>query len=137
MKLWHLPLRLTAGAYTLNSGLSKRGLPDEAAKGMHGMASGAFPQLEDVEPQEFVKLLSTAEIALGGALLLPLVPSGLVGAALTAFGAGLVRLYLKTPGTTQDDGIRPTPEGIALAKDVWLLGMGAALLLDALRGNDG
>ena len=34
MRLSHLPLRLTTGAFILNSGLSKRGLPDEAAAGI-------------------------------------------------------------------------------------------------------
>jgi hypothetical protein len=63
VKLWQLPIRLAAGAYVLNSGLSKRGIPDEAAAGMHGMASGAFPQFSSMEPQEFVKQLSTGEIA--------------------------------------------------------------------------
>lgn len=30
-RAWHVPLRLTAGAFILNSGLSKRDLPGEAA----------------------------------------------------------------------------------------------------------
>jgi hypothetical protein len=30
----------------------------------------------------------------------------------------------------QEGSIRPTPEGIGLAKDVWLLGAGMTLLLD-------
>jgi hypothetical protein len=51
--------------------LSKRGIPDEAAAGMHGMASGAFPQFSSMESQQFMKLLSTGEIVLGTALLLP------------------------------------------------------------------
>jgi len=50
MKPWQLPIRLAAGAYVLNSGLSKRGIPDEAATGMHGMASGAFPQFSSMDP---------------------------------------------------------------------------------------
>jgi len=136
MKTWQLPIRLAAGAYTLNSGLSKRGIPDEAAAGMHGMASGAFPQFSSMESQQFIKLLSAGEIALGTALLLPFVPAGLVGAGLSALGAGLVRLYLKTPGMTDDSGIRPTPDGIGLAKDVWLFAIGLALLIDGLSDGD-
>jgi len=85
-----------------------------------------------MESQQFIKLLSAGEIALGTALLLPFVPAGLVGAGLSAFGAGLVRLYLKTPGMTDDSGIRPTPDGIGLAKDVWLFAIGLALLIDGL-----
>ena len=85
-----------------------------------------------MESQQFMKLLSTGEIVLGTALLLPFLPAGLVGAGLSAFGAGLVRLYLKTPGMTDESGIRPTQDGIGLAKDVWLLAIGLALLIDAL-----
>ncbi len=88
MKTWQLPIRLAAGAYTLNSGLSKRGIPDEAAAGMHGMASGAFPQFSSMESQQFIKLLSAGEIALGTALLLPFVPAGLVGAQRLWRGTG-------------------------------------------------
>jgi len=79
-----------------------------------------------------MKLLSTGEIVLGTALLLPFLPAGLVGGGLSAFGAGLVRLYLKTPGMTDESGIRPTQDGIGLAKDVWLFAIGLALLIDAL-----
>ena len=39
-------------------------------------------------------------------------------------------MYLKTPGMTLEDGIRPTPEGTGLAKDIWMLGIAAALILD-------
>lgn len=136
MKTWQLPVRLAAGAYTLNSGLSKRGVPDEVAAGLHGMASGAFPQFAQMESQQFVKLLSAGEIAIGTALLLPFVPSGLVGAVLSLFGGGLVRLYLKTPGMTEEGGIRPTQDGTGLAKDAWLFAIGLALLIDGLS-NDG
>ena len=45
MKLHHLPPRLAAGAFILNSGLGKRGADEEAAAGMQGMAAQAFPQL--------------------------------------------------------------------------------------------
>ena len=55
-----------------------------------------------------------------------------MSAALTAFGAGLVNLYLKTPGLTEEDGIRPTQDGIGIAKDVWLVGVGSTLLIDGL-----
>ncbi|GII99560.1 hypothetical protein CLV28_0131 [Sediminihabitans luteus] len=124
--------RLAAGAFILNSGLGKRGADAETAAGLHAMAAGTYPFLEDVDPQEFVKALSTAEIALGAALLVPFVPSGLVGLALSGFAGGLVGMYLRTPGMTQSDGVRPTPEGIGLAKDVFLLGIGGGLVADAL-----
>jgi hypothetical protein len=128
----HGPTRLAAGAFVLNSGLSKRGADADTAKGLHGMASTAYPALADMEPQQFTKLLSTAEIALGVALLLPVVPTALAGAGLTAFGAGLVGLYLRTPGARQRGSVRPTEDGIGLAKDAWLLAIGAGMVLDAL-----
>jgi hypothetical protein len=68
---------------------------------------------------------------LGAALLTPFVPSALVGAALVGFSGGLVQLYLKTPGMRRPGGVRPTQDGIGLAKDVWLLGAGLTLLLDS------
>ncbi len=132
MRLSHIPLRLTTGAFILNSGLSKRGLPDEAAAGIHGMAAGSIPQLKNVPPQTFTSALSTGEMALGAALLLPFVSPLAAGAALTAFGAGLVNLYLKTPGLTEEGSIRPSQDGIGIAKDVWLVGVGSTLLLDGL-----
>jgi hypothetical protein len=133
MNLAHLPLRAAIGAYVLNSGLNKRNLEAEAAEGMHAMAANAIPELERLDPQEFGRRLSNAEVALGVALLVPFVPSALAGLALTAFGAGLVRLYLNTPGMREPGSIRPTEAGIGLAKDVWLLGAGLTLVLDSLR----
>lgn len=132
MKLTHAPLRVAIGAFILNSGLSKRGLEGEAAAGMHGMAVGAIPQLQQFDPDRFAKLLSRAEIALGAALLVPFVPSLVAGAGLAAFGAGLVQLYLKTPGMREQNSLRPTQAGIGLAKDVWLVGAGLTLMLDSL-----
>lgn len=135
-KLRHLPPRMAAASIILNSGLEKRDADEEAAKTFHGMASGAYPQVAEVEPARFVKLLSTGEIALGAALLTPLIPTALAGAGLAAFSAGLVGLYLKTPGLRQEGSLRPTPQGLAIAKDVWLLGIAAGLLTDAVGGED-
>jgi hypothetical protein len=130
MKLSHIPLRVATGAYILNSGLSKRGLEGQAAEGLHAMAAGAIPAVEKVPAQRFAQLLSAGEIALGATLLAPFVSSRLAGAALAGFSAGLVRLYLKTPGMRQEGSIKPTPDGIGLSKDVWLLGAGLTLLLE-------
>jgi hypothetical protein len=137
MKLAHLPLRVATGAYILNSGMSKEGLEGQAAEGLHGMASNAIPPLKRIPPEQFAKILSTGEIALGAALLIPFVPSALVGAALAGFSAGLVQLYLKTPGMRQPGSLKPTQEGIGLAKDVWLVGAGLTLLLDGLPKRKG
>jgi uncharacterized membrane protein YphA (DoxX/SURF4 family) len=137
MKLAHLPLRVATGAYILNSGMSKQGLEGQAAEGLHGMASDAIPPVKRIPPEQFAKILSTGEIALGAALLIPFLPSALVGAALAGFSAGLVQLYLKTPGMRQPGSLKPTQEGIGLAKDVWLVGAGLTLLLDGLPKRKG
>jgi hypothetical protein len=101
------------------------------------MAVNAIPPLKKIPPEQFAKILSTGEIALGAALLIPFVPSALVGAALAGFSAGLLQLYLKTPGMRQQGSIKPTQEGIGLAKDVWLFGAGLTLLLDGLPKRKG
>lgn len=35
---------------------------------------------------------------------------------------------------TLEDGIRPSPQGTGLAKDIWMLGIAAALVLDRKPG---
>jgi hypothetical protein len=132
MRLSHLPLRLATGAFILNSGLDKRGLDADSAAGLQGMAAGAIPKVASMQPAQFGKALSTGEMALGAALLLPFVSPLKAGVALTAFSGGLLQMYRKTPNLTQADGIRPTQAGTAIAKDVWLLGAGLALMLDGL-----
>lgn len=132
LRPWHVAPRLAAGAIILSSGLDKRGADPQTAAGVHGMASTAYPPVERVEPTSFVQRLSKAEIGLGGALLAPVVPTAPVAAALTAFGAGLMGLYARVPGLRREGSIRPTQDGTAIAKDVWLLGIGAGLLTDSL-----
>ena len=132
MRLSHVPLRVTTGAFVLNSGLSKRGLPEEAAQGLHGMAAASLPQISSLQPKTFASALSTGEMALGAALLLPFVSPVVAGAGLTAFGAGLVNMYLKTPGLREEGSLKPTQDGIGIAKDVWLVGAGLTLLIDGL-----
>ncbi|GAA3226130.1 MULTISPECIES: hypothetical protein [Nonomuraea] len=126
------PARLAAGAVILNSGLGKVDADEQTAAGLHGMASGTYPFLRDMDPVAFAKLLSRSEIALGTALLAPFVPSLLAGAALTGFAAGLLGLYLKTPGMRREGSLRPSEQGIALVKDVWLLGIGLSLVVEEL-----
>jgi len=132
-----VPLRAAAGAFVLNSGLTKRGADEATAKGLHGFASTAYPFLGRMEARKFTRLLSTAEIAIGAVVLFPLVPEVVAGALLTAFSAGLVGLYLKTPGMRQEGSLRPTEQGVPLAKDTWMLGIGLSLLADdAIRLAD-
>ena len=132
MRLSHLPLRVTTGAFILNSGLSKRGLPPEAAAGMQDMAAAGIPQVKSVSPSTFGSALSAGEMALGAALLAPFVSPVVAGAALTGFSGGLLKMYWATPGMHEEGDPRPTQEGTGLAKDVWLLATGLALLADGL-----
>jgi hypothetical protein len=132
VRLSHLPLRVTTGAFILNSGLSKRGLPAEAAAGMQQMARSAVPQLDNVSPATFGRALSASEVALGAALLTPFVSPVVAGAALTAFSGTLLRMWWQTPGMHEEGSLRPTEQGTAIAKDVWMLGAGLALVLDGL-----
>ncbi|WP_067975027.1 hypothetical protein [Nocardiopsis trehalosi] len=125
------PVRLAAGAYILHSGWEKWNGGEEQAAGVHGMAAAAFPQLEEVPPPKFLRMLAAAEIATGAALLAPFVSSALAGAALTGFSGGLVALYLRTPSLRKPGSVWPTPEGIGISKDVWLLGIGLGLMIDA------
>ena len=127
-----LPMRVAAGAFILNSGLAKRTADRQTAEGLHGMAAGTYPFLKEQEPEEFTRRLSMAEIAVGTALLAPVVPSLVAGAALTAFAGGLVGLYLRTPGMREEGTVRPSPQGTALAKDSWLLAIGLSLVLEEL-----
>jgi hypothetical protein len=131
-KARRLPGRLTAGAFILNAGLGKWSADEETAARLHGMAVGTYPFLGKIKPKDFARLLSVSEIALGSALLLPVVPTVVAGAGLTAFSAGLLGMYLRTPGMTKEDGVRPSQQGTALAKDVWMLGIGVGLTIDAL-----
>jgi DoxX len=131
VKLRHLPGRLTTGVFILNAGLGKLSSDAERAKGVHGMAANVYPALGNVDPETFTKLLGASEVALGGALLLPFVPSRLAGLGLAAFSAGLMGLYLKTPGMREEGSLRPSQQGTALAKDIWMLGIAFSLILDS------
>lgn len=133
MNLRNLPLRVTAGAYILHSGLTKWKGGPEQAEGVHGMAAGAYPQVKSVEPPTFLKGLAAGEIATGALLLAPFVSSRAAGAALTGFSGGLVGLYLRLPGMRQPGSIWPTHAGLGLSKDIWLLGIGLSLLGDRRR----
>ncbi|MFZ2175137.1 MAG: hypothetical protein WAW17_14120 [Rhodococcus sp. (in: high G+C Gram-positive bacteria)] len=134
-KLRQLPPRLTTGAFILNSGLSKWSGDEEVAAGLHGMASGTYPVLEKVDSAQFLRMVAVAEIGLGAALLIPVVPSLVAGAGLAGFSAGLLGLYLRIPGMRI--GLRPTHEGTPVAKDIWMLGIGLGLVIDELttRGS--
>ena len=132
IKASHLPPRIAAGAFILNSGVGKWTADEETAAQLHGFAVGTYPFLAKLKPKDFARLLAASEIALGAALLVPVIPSALVGAGLTAFSGGLLGLYARTPGMRKDGTPFPTQQGIAIAKDVWMLGIGLGLVLDDL-----
>lgn len=135
-RLRDMPGRLATGAYILNSGLMKLSADEATVQGVHATAAAAYPFLNNVSPQMFVKGLSTAEITLGTMLLTPVVSTRVAGAALTGFAGGLIGLYLNAPGLRDEGSLRPTQEGSAIAKDSWLLGMGLGFLIDSLgRGK--
>lgn len=124
------PTRLTTGAYILHSGWEKWRGSEEHAQAIHGLAAGAYPFLRRIPPKTFLKALAATEISLGTVLLAPVVPNKLAGSALTAFAGGLLTMYLRTPALHQPNSIWPTPAGIGVSKDVWMLGIGLGLLAD-------
>lgn len=131
-KLRRAPTRIVSGAFVLNAGVGKLGGDDETAKQVHTMASGTYPVLERVPPKVLLRALGAGEVALGTGLLLPIVPAGLAGLALVGFSGGLLNMWWQTPGMHNDGSPRPTQQGTAIAKDTWLLGIGAALVADAV-----
>jgi uncharacterized membrane protein YphA (DoxX/SURF4 family) len=132
MKLRDVPTRVATGGYILHAGLEKWNGDEQRAKGLHAMASGAFPFLANVPPQTFLKALAGAEIATGTALLAPVVSNKIAGACLTAFAGGLLAMYLRTPALHKPGSVWPTQAGTAVSKDVWMLGIGLGLLSDGL-----
>lgn len=135
MRARTVPSRLATGAYILHSGLEKWNGDEERAVGTHRLASNAFPFLKPVPPRRFLKLLAAAEIATGTALLAPVVPAALAGAALTGFSGSLVTMYLRTPAMHKEGSVWPTSQGVGVSKDVWMLGIGLGLLADAVSGR--
>jgi hypothetical protein len=132
MRLSHIPSRVATGAFILDAGLGMLKADEATASAIHGMAVGTYPVLTKADPRVFTKALAVGEIALGASLLSPFVSPLLAGGALVAYSGGLLNMYLKTPGMTKQDGIRPSKKGTPIAKDVWMLGIGLGLVLDGL-----
>lgn len=131
MKLGELPGRVAAGGYILHSGLDKWQADEATASALHGFASTAYPVLKDVPPTRFLRVLAGAEIAIGGGLVVPFVPAAVAGTALTAFSGALLGLYWRTPALHKPGSVWPTQQGIAISKDVWMLGIGLGLLAES------
>ena len=135
VKARDLPGRVTTGAYILHSGLDKWRADEARATALHGMASGAFPVLNRIPPTRFLRLLAASEIVIGTALLTPIVPNALAGAALTGFSGSLVTMYARTPALRKPGSIWPSQAGIAVSKDIWMLGIGLGLVADAFTAG--
>ena len=70
MSLAQLPLRLTTGAFVLNSGIGKLSISDEEAEGLQQMAANGVPVLADMSPAAFRRVIAATEISVGAAQLI-------------------------------------------------------------------
>lgn len=137
MSIAQIPLRLTAGAFILNSGINKTKLTDEQAEEMRDLGANGLPFLKDLTPKQFKQFIVASELGIGAACLLPFVPGWLAGLAVTGFSGGLLAMYKNTDFMTESDGIRPSEQGTAVAKDVFLFGIGTALMVDGAVNRTG
>jgi hypothetical protein len=62
-------------------------------------------------------------------------PSNFHGGRDNLFALGTLGLYLRTPGMREEGSLRPTQQGIPLAKDAWMVGIGLALMIDEVAGR--
>ena len=97
---------------------------------MHAMAANAFPFLRPIPPKRFLRALALSEILTGSALLARFVSNAAAGAALTGFAGALVAMYARTPAMHRPGSVWPTQAGIAVSKNVWMLGIGLGLVAD-------
>jgi hypothetical protein len=132
MRIRELPGRLIVGAYVLHTGLEKWHGTLETAEAVHGMAANAYPVFKPMQPMQFLRTLAAGELAVGAALLSPVVPTALAGAALTGFSGALLGMYARSPGMRKESSIWPSSQGIAVSKDSWMLAIGLGLIADAL-----
>jgi hypothetical protein len=135
IKVRQLPPRIAAGAFILNSGIGKLSADEATCGQLHGFSAGTYPFVKRLKPKDFTRLVAASEIALGAALLIPVVPGIVAGAGLTAFAGTLLGLYAMTPGMRKAGTPLPTREGTALAKDIWMVGIGLGLVVDDLTSG--
>ena len=124
------PLRLTAGAFVLNSGVGRFSASgDETTTSLQASAAKLIPQVQRMDPRTFAKVMGAGEVALGAAVMLPIVPAAVAGLGLTAFAASLLATRPSTNGQHADvDNETAVPN----VTEAWMLGSGVSLLLDAL-----
>jgi hypothetical protein len=136
MAVRDIPTRAATGAYIFHSGLEKWRGDEQQAERLQAGAARAFPVLGRLAPKQFLKVLSLAEMTTGGLLLTPIVPNAVAGAALMGFAGSLVTMYLRTPELHEPHSVWPTPAGIGISKDSWMLAIGAGLVVDGVaRGR--
>ena len=135
LKARDIPGRVATGGYILHTGLEKWHGDQARAEALHRMASNAFPFLKGMPPERFLRLLAAGEIAVGSALLLPVVPAAVAGTALTGFSGSLLALYARTPALRKPGSIWPSQAGTGVSKDVWMLGIGLGLIAGDLSGK--
>lgn len=131
----NLPIRTAAGAFILNSGIGKLTSDDAALEHVYSTAITAYPFLESFGSANFGKLLGLYESTVGCALLAPFVSDSKAGTIMLPFTIGLVGLYLKIPGMRMEGSLRPSSQGIALAKDSWLLAIALSLIISRPNRN--
>ena len=119
----------------MNSGLNKLNGEDEYLEHVFGMAVTAYPILDAVGSTRFSKLFGSLEVLIGTLLLIPLIPDAVAGTVMLPFSAGLAGLYLRIPGMRADKSVRPTSQGIAMAKDLWLLGISLSLITSQVKSK--
>jgi uncharacterized membrane protein YphA (DoxX/SURF4 family) len=137
MKLREVPSRVVTGVFILHSGWDKWNGTEATAEAVHGMAAGTYPVFGSMAPTQFLRLLAAGEIATGVILLTPMVPTAVAGATLTGFAGALMGLYIRTPGLRKPGSVWPTQQGIAISKDMWLVGVGLGLIADAWSARRG
>ena len=134
VKARNVPGRVAIGAYIAHAGWAKWHGSGEQANGVHTVASGAFPALEPIPQAVFLKALAGGEVATAALLLNPLTSNRAAGLALTGFAGSLLAMYWRTATMHQPGSVWPTPAGMAVSTDVWMLGIGLGLLADPGRG---
>jgi hypothetical protein len=132
MRPANFPVRFAAGIMILSAGVGKLRPSENGTHDVHAVAATNYPFLEQLAPEQLTKVLGVAEMALGGALLVPVVGDGAAGVGLTAFAAAMIGLFAKGQAE-QHDGPAPEHRGAALARDLWLLGIGVRLVADSMR----
>ncbi|MDO4253832.1 MAG: hypothetical protein Q4C81_01600 [Kocuria sp.] len=133
MRLSNAILRGVSGAYLLQSGLGKKDAPVEVYDHLKTMAATGIPQFKEWDSKTFGQFLWLSEVGISGLLLTPFVSKRLAGLALTVFSAGMLTMYFNNDEMTQEDGLRPSQEGLSLSKDVWLAAIGLALVAQSKK----